>query len=544
MIDSREEARQVLKFASAYTPLDEYDAWHARHSRPLDLGGFDAPRTDWRAGPRFRLVASLGRADRLGLERTVQSLRAQLLPEWTLHLLCGGDARDDALAAYRQWKVADPRLLEVGPDAELPAVPSGGTEWVGAIELGDQLPAHGLAVFAEALATQPDAVVAYGDEDSVDAEGKLHSPRFKPDWSPHFFASSSYLGRLTLLRADALAHAGCRSGTQLMRQERELIAAVVSSRPRGAVCHVRRLTYRRAARARDSFAAPASAGKSSEVPAAASRHWPSVSIIVPTRDRAALLAACLRGLRETTDYPSFDVVVVDNGTAEPAAVTLLQELESVPRFRVLRRPGPFNYAALCNDGVAASQGEVLVFLNNDVEIHERDWLRPIVVWAMRPDVGAVGAKLSFPGGGIEHAGVVLGLSGLAMHPYRGLPRDHPGYLDRLRVPHEVSAVTAACLAIERSKFEAIGGLDAAHLPVELNDTDLCLRLAERGWVTMWTPDSRLDHAQSASRGRQFRPFDVYSEERRYFARRWAHVIRDDPYFHPALSLFAHRVSLA
>jgi GT2 family glycosyltransferase len=272
--------------------------------------------------------------------------------------------------------------------------------------------------------------------------------------------------------------------------------------------------------------------------------WPSVSVIVPTRDRAKLLADCLRGLRERTDYPSFDVVIVDNGTAEPDALALLRDIETVPGFRVLRCPGPFNYSTLCNQGADASQGEVLVLLNNDIVMQDRDWLRPLVRWAVRPEVGAVGAKLLFPRGGIEHAGVVLGLSGLAMHPYRGLPRDHPGYLDRLRVPHEVSAVTAACLAVQRSKFEAIGGLDAVHLPVELNDTDLCLRLAERGWVTIWTPESLLEHVQSASRGRQFRPFEVYGDQRRYFAQRWSHVIRDDPYFHPALSLFAHRVSLA
>ena len=542
LIDSREEARQTLKFASVSTPLQEYDEWHARHSRPLDIAGIDAWHVDRQSVPRFRLLAGLGGADQPALERTLQSLRAQAFADWTLHLFCDRDAPDAAVAAYRHCMASDPRLVELQPDAELAALRERArAEWIGVIGIGDLLPAHALALFAEALAHEPRLAIAYGDEDSIGTDGKLHSPRFKPDWSPYYHSAAPYVGRLTLARADDLARKGCPTGLQFLREEGDLIASIASGLPRQAVRHVRRLVYRRTRNPQDR---PEPAPNLKPADLAGAIPQPSVSVIVPTRDRAKLLAACLRGLREMTDYPSFDVVVVDNGTDEPAAVTLLQEIASVPRFRVLRCPGPFVYSALCNDGAAASQGDVLVFLNNDVAMRDRDWLRPLVRWAVRADVGAVGAKLLFPNDTLQHAGVVLGMGGLAGHPYRGVPGDDPGYLERLRVPHEVAAVTGACLAVQRSKFDAIGGFDVVNLPVELNDTDLCLRLAEQGWVTIWTPESVLYHHESASRGRQMRPFEVYGGQRRYFAQRWAHVIRDDPYFNPALSLFAHRPSLA
>jgi O-antigen biosynthesis protein len=151
--------------------------------------------------------------------------------------------------------------------------------------------------------------------------------------------------------------------------------------------------------------------------------------------------------------------------------------------------------------------------------------------------------LLFPDGRLQHAGVVLGFGGIAGHLYRSMPADHSGYCNRLTTPHEVGAVTAACIAVERYKFEAVGGFDAENLPVDLNDMDLCLRISEHGWTNLWTPEAVLIHLQSATRGIDPDPFALYRQERTYFVRRWAEKIRDDPYFHPALSLFSHEVAL-
>jgi GT2 family glycosyltransferase len=223
---------------------------------------------------------------------------------------------------------------------------------------------------------------------------------------------------------------------------------------------------------------------------------------------------------------------------------LLQQIADEPRTTVLHRPGPFNFSGLSNEGARATTAPVLLFLNNDIAMLEARWLKAMVRWAIKPEIGVVGAKLLFPTGVIQHAGVVLGMGGIAGHVYLRSAEGHRGYLSELTVPREVTAVTAACIAIERSKFEAVGGFDAENLPVDLNDMDLCLRVGEHGWTNLWTPQATLIHHQSGTRGIDPDPFVLYRKERTYFAKRWANVMRDDPYFHPGLSLYAHDVALA
>jgi GT2 family glycosyltransferase len=248
-------------------------------------------------------------------------------------------------------------------------------------------------------------------------------------------------------------------------------------------------------------------------------------------------------LRDKTDYPGFEIAVLDNGSTAPAAVRLLRKIAAEPRTKVLQRPGPFNYSALCNDGARATKARVLLFLNNDIAMLESGWLKAMVRRAIEPGIGVVGAKLLFSNGLIQHAGVVLGFGGIAGHIYRRSSSGHRGYLAQLTIPRAVAALTGACIAIERSKFEAIGGFDE-NLPVDLNDIDFCLRIAERGWTNIWTPEATLIHHQSATRGVDSDPFVLYRQERDYFVRRWLELIRDDPYFHPGLSLYAHDAALA
>jgi GT2 family glycosyltransferase len=213
-------------------------------------------------------------------------------------------------------------------------------------------------------------------------------------------------------------------------------------------------------------------------------------------------------------------------------------LEQDPRILVEKHPGSFNYAGICNGAAARTTAEILVFLNNDTQILSEDWLKHLVAHALLPEVGAVGAKLLFPDGRIQHVGVVIGLGNSAGHFGAPAADASAGWLSRHQIPHEVSAVTGACLAVERHKFEAIGGFDAEHLPIELNDIDFCLRLRERGWATRIDPQVRLLHKESASRGgATFRRLNVYAAQRRWFQERWLDVIRDDPHFHPGLSLY-------
>ena len=243
--------------------------------------------------------------------------------------------------------------------------------------------------------------------------------------------------------------------------------------------------------------------------------------------------------------PRFELVIIDNGSRQTKALSILDRASKDRRVRLLRRPGPFNFAAFNNEAARQSSGDVLVFLNNDTVVLTPDWLEQLSGLALDENLGAVGCLLLYPNGLIQHAGVVMGIGQDAGHFEALQTPDAPSWLDRTRSVREVSAVTAACLAVERSKFMAVGGFDEVNLPIEFNDVDLCLRLAERGWANCYTPNVRLIHKESATRGGAgARPLSVYAKERDYFRARWRAVIRDDPYFHPGLSLFSRQAALS
>ena len=214
---------------------------------------------------------------------------------------------------------------------------------------------------------------------------------------------------------------------------------------------------------------------------------PLVSIIIPTRDWWTLLDQCLRSIEEKTSYPRYEILVLDNDTTEPHALTGLDAIAR--KWRVYRCPGPFNFSALNNFGASQARGEHLVFLNNDTQVVAPDWLTALLEHAQRPEVGAVGARLHYPDGRIQHAGLVLGVGGVADHAFKGLPGDRITYFGIPDAARDVSGVTAACMMVPRRAFEAVGGFDE-RLQVALNDVDLCLRLQ----------GARLPHRVHALRG--------------------------------------------
>ncbi len=535
LLNARREARQALRFAGTATPLSDYHRWMQTRSRDFDPAGLDAPRFDWTTGPTTRLLLSLNAAEDQDVRALLTSLQRQAYARWVLYLV---RPNDGAMPAFVTELVEnEPRCRTVTDIADIvPDIAAG--DWLSILPHHARFPDHALACLMEHAARNPDARLIYGDEDAVDASGRLHAPILKPDWSPLFEQTVGYLGDAVFLKAPEAGADGLLS--TLWPNPRVESRHIAMTLPPGAVSHLRRPLLRRLSPVDALAAHPAV--QSPEPPADPS-SWPRVLIVVPTRDRCSLLRRCVQGLRERTDYPDFHCVIVDNDSREPDALALLKSLQADARFTVLHRPGPFNFSALSNDGARSLPSDVIVFLNNDVEMLSADWLRALVKPALRPQTGIVGALLEFPNRKIQHAGVVLGLGGDAGHIYHSEPVATRGYLGQLTGEREVSAVTAACVAIERKKFEAVGGFDEVNLPVELNDIDLCLRLSERGFVHVLTPHARLIHHESASRGFKTNGYTVYARERAYFDARWAQVIRDDPYFHPALSLYFLRPAL-
>jgi GT2 family glycosyltransferase len=243
---------------------------------------------------------------------------------------------------------------------------------------------------------------------------------------------------------------------------------------------------------------------------------PCASIIVPTRDRLDLLQPCLESVFRATAYGDYEVIVVDHASVEAETGAYLRRLSSQHRLSVLRLEGSFNFSKLNNTAARQATGDVLVFLNNDTQVLNAEWLKELVVNAIRPEIGAVGAKLFYPDGRIQHGGIELGGPTMARHSYRYFPGDHAGYLHRLHVPHRVDAVTAACMAVAADKFHAVDGFDESAFPVAYNDVDLCLKLERAGYCNLWTPYAQLIHKEQATRG-EWRD----KREAEAFKRKWA-----------------------
>lgn len=418
-----------------------------------------------------------------------------------------------------------------------------------------------------------EAQLLYADEDEIDETGTRCLPHFKTGFDPELMLGRDALGSAIAIRQDLLRTLGGlrpRSGPirvalhDLCLRASEIAAPESFVHVPAVLQHRRRLpggppewdavTARLAVRRHLSAIGEAAAVN----PAPLAPTWcrvervlpeplPLVSVIVPTRDRADLLARCVDAVLSRTDYPAVEVLIVDNGSREPATFALFERLAQDARVRVLSRPGPFNFSALNNAAANEAQGEVLLLLNNDIDVLSPGWLREMVAHALRPDVGAVGAKLLYEDGRVQHAGVVLAPGPLLSHQLRLSDRDDPGPHGELALTRTVLAVTGACLAVRRVVYHEVGGLDESKLQVSFNDIDLCLRLGDHGYRVLWTPFAELLHLESASRG----PENVgpersvqYERELATIRQRWAPELRADPFHNPNLLFGWERTSLA
>ena len=519
-------SEDVLRQAVLDTPLGRYDQWRRCRLRPLDPGGADRPQHDWRSGIHVLYVCRADGADDRALGETIASLAGQVYPHWSLVLLgARRPAYDGARLKWLPDGAASPALLaEIGRQC-----------LVSPVRAGNRVADYAAAAVAEFMARFPKCRLIYGDEDEISGTGRYGAPVLKPDWSPTFQQATRYVGDAVYLHESLIRSSGL-SARQIVELGNAPSLLGDAAEP---VSHLRRILLTRRT--------PAVRAMPSDIGAAPARPEPrraagEATLIIPTKDRADLLEACLASLPKV-QQPDYDIVLVDNGSQEQGTFDLYARLAADSRIRIVSFPGPFNFAAMCNAGARDARTPFFVFLNNDTEALDNGWLGRLTAWAGDPTVGAVGATLLYPSGRLQHGGLVLGMRGNAGHIDIGARGNDAGYLGRLRVPREVSAVTGACLAVERHKFEAVGGFDAEAFPVELNDVDLCLRLAARGWRTLMVPDCRLVHHESATRGRTRDANQRYPVEHRTFRHRWASVIANDPYFHPALTLTSTRAAL-
>jgi len=485
--------------------------------------------------PLISLLADLPSTDSLMLDRLARSVTEQIYPLWELVLATPPHLQGEIGAALTSRGVDSSKLRVVASISDvaedlnaLLAVSEG--EFVLPLTAGALLRPHALLDLALTANCVPQAELIYTDEDRIDANGTRTSWCFKPAWSPNLLEASNYPGQLTLMRRETVrALGGWREQTDGAHCHDLMLRLTGQAAPR-AVVHLAKILVHGAAEADMPPHDHAATRPSATLPE------PRVSLVIPTRDNAAVLETCIRSIRSRTRYANYEILIIDNGSVEEKTKRLFADLSSDPSIRILPMPGPFNFSKLNNATAREATGEILGLVNNDIEVTRENWLVEMVALAMRPEAGCVGAKLLYPDGRIQHAGVVIGLGGVAGHGHRFAGASDPGYLNRLRSVQNVSAVTAACLLIRKQVFDRVGGLDE-NLTVAFNDVDFCLKVRAAGYLNLWTPFAELIHHESVSRGRDLTPTKArrFAGEYATMQRRWGADLLNDPYYSPHLT---------
>jgi O-antigen biosynthesis protein len=508
------------------------------------------------------------------LRAAIESVRAQLYPHWELCIADDASQSLEVRHVLEHYRSLDRRIkvcyratnghISVATNTALELAEG---RFVALLDHDDVLPEHALFEVASAIAADPDIDLIYSDEDKIDDNGRRFEPYFKSDWNPDLLLSQNMFNHLGVYRRSLIEEiGGLRCGYE-GSQDYDLVLRASIRTPPERIRHIPHILYHWRASAGSVALSPGEKDYAvtrarqaiadylrgcridAEVGPALCPHFhrvhyplpdpaPRVSFIIPTRDRSDLLRRCIEGILHGTSYPDFEILIVDNQSREPSTHAYFAELTTDPRVRVLTYDRPFNYSAINNFAAAEATGPLLCLLNNDIEVIGRDWLTEMASHAVRPGIGAVGAMLYYPDDWIQHAGVIVGLGGVAGHAHHRLRRGDPGYFGRAALVQNLSAVTAACLVMPKRVYHQLGGLNETGLAVAFNDIDLCLRIREAGYRIVWTPHAQLYHHESASRGPDTDPdkIDRFRAEAGHMMRRWGHLLDRDPYYNPNLRL--------
>jgi GT2 family glycosyltransferase len=536
-----------------------------------------AHSTTWQHRPKISILVPTYRPNRTYLSEALASIESQSYENWELCLV--DDASGDGIAEQiaEELETRNPgriRFLARGENGHISAASNdclalASGEYVALLDHDDRLLPHALSEIVRHMNRLSDEAgalpeILYSDETTIHADGSPNpgAAFHKPSWAPEFHLRVNYTTHLSVYRTELLRSiGGFRVGYEGAQDHDLMLRAVeASARP---VEHVAEVLYEwrmhpqstasgleakdyatdagircvRDALERRGLPAEVRFDPKTlhyDITYALPEPAPRVSVIVPTRDHPELVRRTLANVLSRTDYPDLELVLVDNGTVDAEALEVLAGAAAEDRCHVVRDDGYFNFARLCNRGVQASTGEVVVLLNNDVSVLTRGWLRELTSLALLPGVGAVGPKLQTSTGRIQSAGLALVGDAIAGSFGAGEQSSSRMYVDWLNTVHEVSAVTGACLAIRRSTFDLVGGLDELHVPNAYGDVDLCLKLQASGLRNLFTPRALLSHEESSSRGTNHESF-----ERHFMRRRWGATLVDDPYVNPNFVLGTH-----
>lgn len=522
--------------------------------------------------PIISIIMPVYNVDIKWLKQAIDSVRAQVYPHWQLCISDDASTNTDIKPLLEQYIKEDERIFVVfreknGHISENSnsALSLAHGEWIALMDHDDVLPKHALFEVVKTLQDKPDSQLIYSDEDKVDEHGRRFMPHFKSDFNLDLLYGQNYISHLgvykTVIAKDI---GGFRKGFE-GSQDYDFLLRYLFKIQHKNVTHIPKILYHW--RAIEGSTALASGEKSytteaglkaladyfiqmrTEVNIGRSKadnlyrvQWhlkeePLVSLIIPTYNALKITKQAIDSILTKTTYKNYEILLVDNNSDDPEALAYFNEIDKHEKITVLRYPYPFNYSAINNFAVKHAKGEVIGLINNDIEVISEEWLTEMVSQAVRKDIGCVGAMLYYPNNTIQHAGVIMGIGGVAGHSHKHLPKDSHGYFSRLYITQNLTAVTAACLVVRKSIFNEVGGLNEEDLTVAFNDVDFCLKVHHAGYRNLWTPYAELYHHESISRGYEDNPEKIvrFQKEVEYMMKTWHTNTTEDKYYNPNLT---------
>ncbi len=521
--------------------------------------------------PLISILTPIFNTDEIVFEKMVESVLAQTYGNWELCLVDGNSTAQHIRPMLEKYARLDKRIkvrflnknLGIsGNSNEGLAMAKG--EFVALLDHDDELAPNALYENIMLLNREPNADMIYSDEDKLDENETRCSPYFKPDWSPDLLRSYMYTCHLGVYRTKLVNDLNGFRADFDGSQDHDL--ALRLSEQTDRIHHIPKILYHWRMTSESTAFNPgakdyAQAARINAVQehcerlglkgiakpgpfngAVRFRHTPDnepfITIIIPTRDKHDILKQCIDSILSLSTYQNYEILIVDNSSCQQKTLDYFESVEDHHKIRIIEYAGIFNYSAINNYAATQARGEILLFLNNDTKVISTDWLEEMLQYAVRKDVGAVGARLLYPNETVQHAGVIVGIGGVAGHAHLGIPRNDYGYFGRAVLVQNLSAVTGACLMTKAEHFKKVGGFNDLDLTVAFNDIDYCLKLREAGLLILYTPFAELYHYESLSRGSDLttEKIERFMSESHYMIKRWHHLIESDPYYNPNLSL--------
>lgn len=550
----------------------DYNKWLQHHLPSKEILK-QQRKTSFAFEPKISIVVPLYKTKSEYLKEMIDSVKEQTYTNWELCLSDGSGSDSPIEAELNAYEAGDDRIRVVRHEKSLhisentnAAIEIATGDFIAFMDHDDILPPHALFECVRAINENPETEIIYTDEDKTSMEGNDHfQPHFKPDFNPDLLCSQNYISHFFVVKRELQEKVGVLRPEFDGSQDYDFILRCVENSDK--ICHIPKILYHWRCHAESTAQNPESklyafeAGKRAvqahydrlgmKAEVSMGEHLglyrtrfirskdPLVSILIPNMDHVDDLRRCIDSIEEKSTYRNYEYIIIENNSKEETTFAYYKELEeSNPKVKIVYYKGTFNYSDINNFGEAHANGEYLLLLNNDTKVISGDWLEEMLGYGMRPDTGIVGARLYYGDDTIQHAGVILGLGGMAGHGFVQFPKYDPGYFGRIITAQNYSAVTAACMLVRKSVYDEVGGL-STDLAVAFNDVDFCLKVREAGYLIVYNPYVELYHFESKSRGLEDTPEkqERFRKEVATLEKHWPDVFKKtDPYYNPNLTV--------